>query len=108
MSIVTATVTETVTYHVQWVKLSRAVEKRVTNKLKEDLKHWKNDIGMKSMFVQDAADGLAVCEALEEGKWRDVEQRLWDMDTAARESVYEMIETELGMSWNEFTAGLPQ
>ena len=106
MSIVT--VTKSVTYSVEWGRLSQSVAKRVTNKLKEDLKHWKNDLGMMQMFVQDAADGLAVCETITNGKWRDIEERLWDMDTAARECVYEMIEAELGMSWNEFTAGMTQ
>ena len=79
-------------YEVNWKALAAGVEKLVMAKLKKDLEHWHDDIGMKSMFLQDAADGLRVCEALEEGKnWPTIENMLWKMDTAARDYVYEFI-----------------
>ena len=85
-----------------WAALAQAVEQRVMIKLKQDLEHWANDIGMKAMFVQDAADGMAVCELLEEGRWREAESKIWDMDTAARDYVWEFIEAELGVDELEF------
>ena len=89
MSIVT--VTETKSYTVDWNTLAEAVEKRVMEKLKEDLEHWAEDLGMRSMFLQDAADGIKVCELLLDGKWHKVKEKLWDMDTAARDCVYDFI-----------------
>jgi len=85
------TVTETKTYTIDWRALSKGVEKLVMEKLKQDLANWKNDISMKQMFVQDCADSLAVCETMRDGRWRDVENRLGDMDTAARDAVYDLI-----------------
>ena len=91
-----------VTKTVDWAALAEAVEQRVMIKLKQDLEHWAGDIGMKAMFVQDAADGMAVCELLEEGRWREAESKIWDMDTAARDYVWEFIEAELGVDELEF------
>jgi hypothetical protein len=45
---------------------------------------------------RDAADTLAVCEIMMDGNWEAIEQRLWDMDTAARDCVYDMIAAEAG------------
>lgn len=91
-----------VTKTVDWAALAQAVEQRVMIKLKQDLEHWANDIGMKAMFVADAADGMAVCELLEQGKWREAESKIWDMDTAARDYVWEFLEAELGVDELEF------
>lgn len=92
MSIVTVD-TETKSFDVDWATLAQAVEDRVMNKLHDDLAHWgrAKDLSMRQMFVQDAADSLAVCELLLEGKWKPVEEKLWDMDTAARDCVYDFI-----------------
>lgn len=95
MSIVT--VTETKSYTVDWAALAEAVEVRVMQKLKDDLAHWKKDLSMKQMFVQDCADSLAVCEAmLDKEMWSAVENKLRAMDTAARDCVYDMIAAEAG------------
>jgi uncharacterized protein YPO0396 len=82
--------------NIDWAALAVAVEERVMNKLHDDLAHWSNDISMRLMFLQDAADSLRVCELLSEGKWKPVAEKLWDMDTAARDCVYDMIEAEAG------------
>lgn len=82
---------------VDWAALSQAVELRVMQKLKEDLEHWADDLGMRSMFLGDASDGLKVCELLLEGKWQAVEKKLWDMDTAARDYLWDFLEAELGV-----------
>ena len=95
-------VTKTTAYTVDWAALAAAVELRVMAKLKHDLEHWADDISMKAMFVADCADGMAVCELLEEGKWREAESKIWDMDTAARDYVWEFIEAELGVDEMEF------
>jgi hypothetical protein len=89
MSIVT--VTETKSYTVDWATLASEVEQRVMDKLHDDLANWSNDLGMRQMFVQDAADSLAVCELLLEGKWREAENRIRDMDTAARDHVFDFV-----------------
>lgn len=82
---------------VDWAALSAAIELRVMQKLKEDLEHWADDLGMRSMFLGDASDGLKVCELLLEGKWQAVEKKLWDMDTAARDYLWDFLEAELGV-----------
>ena len=46
---------------------------------------------MRAMFLGDAGDALDVCEHLAEGNWAKAEKRLWDMDTAARDYVYDWI-----------------
>jgi uncharacterized protein YjfI (DUF2170 family) len=101
-------VSKTVCYTVDWAALADAVEQRATAKLEEDVEKWRGDRSMRAMIMSDYGDTLSVCEVIETGRWRDIEERLWEMDTAARECVYDFIEAELGMSWNEFTAGMPQ
>ena len=82
---------------IKWDQIAGGVEHLVVKKLKEGLKTWKGDVGMRQMIVQDAADGLAVCEVmLEKQNWTDVEERLWEMDTAARDYVYEFIAVVAG------------
>jgi hypothetical protein len=89
MSIVT--VTKTQSYTVDWAGLAQGVERLVLEKLKADLANWKKDISMKQMLVQDAADSLAVCELLLEGNWQKAENRIRDMDTAARDHVFDFV-----------------
>ena len=84
-------VTVTESYTVDWFNLSKGVEKLVLAKMKRDLKDWKHDLSMKQMFLQDAADGLAVCELLGEGKWHLAEDRICEMDTAARDYVFDFV-----------------
>ena len=81
---------------VDWAALSAAIELRVMQKLQEDLEHWE-DLGMRSMFLGDASDGLAVCELLLKGNWQLVEKKLWNMDTAARDYLWDFLEAELGV-----------
>ena len=100
--------TKTTAYTVDWAALAKAVEVRAMAKLEDDLKQWENDFGMRAMLLGDCSDTLSVCEVIETGNWRDIEERLRKMDTAAWEYVYDFIEAELGMSWNTFTAGMPQ
>ena len=91
------TVTETKSYTVDWAALAAGVEQLVMDKLHDDLANWSNDLSMRQMFVQDCADSLAVCEVmLEKQTWSAVENRLWDMDTAARDCVYDFIEIVAG------------
>ena len=103
MTIITKTEAVTVTYNVEdWAALALAVEKRVMAKLQKDLASWPDDLSMRSMIVADAADGMAVCESLYEGDWRDVEKKLWHMDTAPRDWIWEYLEAELGVDELEF------
>lgn len=90
------TVTETKSYTVDWESLASQLEWAVMQKLRDDLAHWHNDLSMRQMLVQDAADGLAVCEYLLSSKTRPARQKLRDMDTAARDYVYDMIEEIAG------------
>ena len=87
---------ESKAYDVDWKTLADRVEALVMAKLKEDLEHWKEDRGMRAMFLCDAGDSLDVCEALAEGSWSKAEKKLWDMDTAARDYVYDFIEQTAG------------
>jgi hypothetical protein len=90
------TVRETKSVTVDWAALALAVERRVLAKLQQDLMNWPNDLSMREMLVADAADGMAVCVLVEQGKWREAESKLWRMATAARDYVWEFLEAELG------------
>jgi len=94
MSIVT--ITETQSYTVDWKILASQVERLVMDKLHDDLANWQNELSVRQMFVQDAADSLAVCELLQAGNWSKAEDRIRDMDTAARDYVYDFIEQVAG------------
>lgn len=96
------TVRETKTAIVDWNELALAVERRVIAKLQQDLLNWPDDLSMREMLVADAADGMAICVLLEQGRWREAESKLWDMDTAARDYVWEFLEAELGVDELEF------
>lgn len=98
-------VIEKIEADIDWAGISREVELRVMQKLQEDLEQWADDIGMRSMFLQDAADGLKVCELLLEGKWKPVEEKLWDMDTAARDYVYDFIGEVAGEEFFKIVRG---
>lgn len=102
MTIVTKTETPTVTYKVDWSALALAVEKRVMAKLQKDLAGWPDDLSMREMLIADAADGMAICVLLEQGKWREAESKLWQMDTAPRDWIWEYLEAELGVDELEF------
>ena len=95
MSFVTVNKTEIESYDVDWPGLAKAVEARVMQQMQESLETWKDDVSMKAMALKDAADGLDVCVLIAEGSsGYEIENRLWEMDTAARDVVYEMIEAE--------------
>ena len=96
------TMRETKTAVVDWTELALAVERRVMAKLQRDLANWEDDLSMREMFIADAADGMAVCVLLEQGRWREAEKKIWHMDTAARDYVWEFIEAELGVDELEF------
>ena len=96
------TMRETKTAVVDWTELAAAVEWRVMQKLQRDLVNWPDDLSMREMFVADAADGMAVCVLLEQGKWREAESKIWHMDTAARDYIWEFLEAELGVDELEF------
>ena len=87
---------ETKAYEVDWAALADAVEKLAMAKMKSDIARWKDDRGMRAMLIGDAGDALDVCELLAKGKWKPVEEKLWDMDTAARDYVYDWIEQVAG------------
>lgn len=90
MTVVTTKTVEVI--QVDWPALAVKVEEDVMAKLYDDLEQWKDDISMRAMFLQDAADGLEVCILLSEGKWKKAEERLRDMDTASREYVWDFID----------------
>jgi hypothetical protein len=102
MKMALVTMRETKTAIVDWSELALAVEQRVMAKLQQDLLNWSDDLSMREMFVADCADGMAVCVLLEQGKWREAESKIWHMDTAARDYVWEFIEAELGVDELEF------
>jgi hypothetical protein len=78
------------------LNLAKKVEVRVMEKLEADLK---DDLSMRQMFVQDCADGLAICELLIEGNRTAVVERLHSMDTAPREYLIEFIEDIAGVDF---------
>ena len=85
------------TVEVDWKTLAAEIEQRAMDKLHDDLAHWSNDVGMRAMFLGDAADALRICESLaEEGDWAKAEDLLLKMDTAARDYVYQWIDDLCG------------
>ena len=96
------TMRETKTAIVDWTELALAVERRVMEKLQRDLANWTDDLSMREMLVADAADGMAVCVLLEQGRWREAEKKIWHMDTAARDYIWDFLEAELGVDELEF------
>lgn len=88
---------------VDWDALAAAVEKRIMEKLQYDLVAWKDDkVSMRAMVVSDAGAGLDVCAAmLKHRDWAKVEEKLWHMDTAPREYVYNYIEEAAGPKFVE-------
>lgn len=90
MSIVT---TETrVVHRIDWETLATGVESLVMAKMRDDLVSWAGQRDMISMALGDASDGIKVCELLAEGNWSKVDEKLWSMDTAARDHLYHFIE----------------
>jgi hypothetical protein len=77
---------------VDWPTLAKKVEEDVMAKLNDDLILWQNDASMRAVFLRDAADGLDICVQLREGDWKQAENILRNMDTAAREWVWDFIE----------------
>jgi len=93
---------ETKTAIVDWTELALAVERRVMAKLRQDLENWPDDLSMREMLIADAADGMAICVLLEQGRWREAEKKIWHMDTAARDYIWDFLEAELGVDELEF------
>lgn len=87
---------QTTAYKIDWETLASKVEKLVMDKLASDLESWPDDRGMRAMFLGDASDGVEVAELLALGSWPAVDTRLWQMDTAARDHVYDFIEQVAG------------
>lgn len=99
MSIVTEI--KTVEYKIDWAVLADGVEKLVMAKLANDLKKSETDRSMRAMYLCDAGDSLDVVVKLGEGNWPEAERRLWKMDTAARDYVWEFIEQVAGKKFFE-------
>jgi hypothetical protein len=81
---------------INWTALADAVESKVMAKMYADLAYWTEDRSMRAMLIADAADGLEVCELLAKGAWKPVEEKLWNMDTAARDYLYDYIDDVAG------------
>lgn len=83
---------------IDWLALAAAVESKVMAKLKDDLEFYKapNERNMRAMLICDAGDGVDVCDKLAQGVWKEVDKKLWSMDTAARDYLYDFIEQVAG------------
>lgn len=83
---------------IDWLALAAAVESKVMAKLKADLEYYKapNERNMRAMLICDAGDGVDVCDKLAQGVWKEVDKKLWSMDTAARDYLYDFIEEVAG------------
>lgn len=97
MVIKTQTEQQTVTtFEIDWAALAAGVEELVMDHMQAQLLSYADDLSMRQMFVQDTSDSLAVCEHLLAGDWTKGRKRLWDMDTAARDVVFDFIEIVAG------------
>jgi len=106
MSIVTVNEpTLTSTVHINWQELALQVELLVMEKMRTDMERWADDRSMRAMLLGDASAGLDVCVLLAEGDWRLVEDRLWEMDTAARDYIYDWIGAVAGAEFFDIVRG---
>ena len=97
MIVKTQTEQKTVTtFEIDWAALAAGVEELVLDHMNSQIEHWNDDLSMRQMAVMDAADGLQVCEHLLSGHWGLARKRLFDMDTAARDYVFDFIEVVAG------------
>lgn len=87
---------EIVEAEIDWQGIAAAVEVLVMAKLSADLANWPEDRGMRAMFLADASDGVEVANLLAAGVWNKVYDRIWKMDTAARDYVFDFIEQVAG------------
>ena len=96
MSIVT--VYQKTAYDIDWEALAEGVEKLIIERMNYELEVYADDkVIERQMFVQDAADGLAVCNTmLQKRNWFEVEKSIGRMDTAARDYIYTFIEIVAG------------
>lgn len=65
--------------------------RKVVAQLKEEFdKHWTGDPEMAEMYEGDMADYNRVADAMDEGRYEDAVDAYDNMDTAARESIYDL------------------
>jgi len=77
---------------VDWIALAESLENEVLAKLEDDIIEWGQDTSMLSMFLRDAADGLDVAVLLANGRWDSAESKIYNMDTVARDYIFDWIE----------------
>ena len=97
MIVKTQTEQKTVTtFEIDWAALAAGVERLVLDHMNSQIEHWNDDLSMRQMAVMDANDSFQVCEHLLAGDWNKARKRLFDMDTAARDYVFDFIEVVAG------------
>lgn len=87
---------EVLEVEINWKGLANEVDALIIETMKEMMDRWRDDIDMRIMFLADAQDGLEVCKLLARGSWFKAERKIRDMDTAARDVMYDIIEQVAG------------
>jgi hypothetical protein len=88
--------TEVLDVEINWKGLADEVDALVIEYMKEMMDRWRDDVEMRIMFLADTQDGLEVCKLLAMGSWWKAERKLRNMDTAARDIMYDIIEQVAG------------
>lgn len=87
---------EVLDVEIDWKGIANAVDAMVMEYHNERMKTWNGDRDMRIMFMADTQDSLEVCNLLAKGSWKPAKNRLNDMDTAARDLMYDIIEKVAG------------
>ena len=87
---------EVIDVEIDWKGIANAADDLVMKHHNERMQIWKDERDMRIMFLGDAQDSLAVCDLLAKGSWKSAKNRLDNMDTAARDLMYDIIELVAG------------
>jgi hypothetical protein len=81
---------------IDWKGIAAAVDALVMDHHHKMMQEWKDDRNLRIMYTNDATNSLDVCNQLAKGDWNRARAALSNMDTAARDLVYDLIEQVAG------------
>ena len=90
------TVAPTVTYTVDWARLAIELERCMIKRMKFDLKKYHEACILRRQAVRNCADGLEVCEHIDNGQWGLAQEMLRSMSATPCSDIYDMIDEIAG------------
>lgn len=92
---------EVVDAEIDWKGIAAAVDALVMDHHYKMMQEWKDDRNLRIRYMNDAENGLNVCNQLAKGDWMRAKLGLSSMDTAARDLMYDLIEQVAGKEFFE-------